>query len=64
MVTLKARQLKLQEVHSLLGYEPRLDGVFQNYLQLPDLKETDRQCLEEIRSTFFRYLNRAKISEG
>ena len=64
MVTLRARQLKLQEVHSLLGYEPKLDGVFQDYLQLPDLEETDRQCLEEIQSTFFRYLNRAKFSEG
>jgi hypothetical protein len=64
MVTLKARQLKLEEVHSLLGYEPKLDGKFQDYLQLPDLTERDRTSLTEIRANFFRYLNRAKISEG
>jgi hypothetical protein len=64
MVTLKARQLKLQEVHSLLGYEPKLDGKFEDYLQLPDLDSDDRSSLEAIQATFFRYLNRAKISEG
>jgi hypothetical protein len=64
MVTLKARQLKLQEVHSLLGYDPKLDGKFEDYLQLPDLDSDDRSSLEAIQATFFRYLNRAKISEG
>ncbi len=64
MVTLKARQLQLQDVHTLLGYEPKLDGAFQDYLPLPDLDGDDRSSLEEIRETFFRYLNRAKISEG
>jgi hypothetical protein len=64
MVTLKARQIKLQEVHTLLGYEPQLDGKFDDYLQLLDLDRDDRSSLEEIRETFFRYLNRAKISEG
>jgi hypothetical protein len=64
MVTLKARQLKLQDVHSLLGYEPKLDGQFQDHLQLTDLSKTDRTVLDEIRATFFRYLNRAKLSEG
>jgi hypothetical protein len=64
MVTLKARELKLQDVHSLLGYEPLLDGKFEDYLQLPDLDPDDRSALEDIRATFFRYLNRAKISEG
>jgi hypothetical protein len=64
MVTLKARQLKIDEVHALLGYEPKLDGKFQNYLQLPKLLEEDYSSLAEIRSNFFRYLNRAKISEG
>jgi hypothetical protein len=64
MVTLKARQLKIDEVHALLGYEPKLDGKFQDYLQLPKLLEEDYSSLAEIRSNFFRYLNRAKISEG
>jgi hypothetical protein len=64
MVTLKARQLKIDEVHTLLSYEPKLDGKFQNYLQLPKLLEEDYSSLAEIRSNFFRYLNRAKISEG
>lgn len=64
MVTLKARQLKIDEVHTLLGYEPKLDGKFQDYLQLPKLLEEDYSSLAEIRSNFFRYLNRAKISEG
>ncbi len=64
MVTLKARELKLQDVHSLLGYEPLLDGKFEEYLQLPELDPDDRSALEDIRATFFRYLNRAKISEG
>ncbi len=64
MVTLKARQLKIDEVHTLLGYEPKLDGKFQDYLQLPKLLKQDYSSLTEIRSNFFRYLNRAKISEG
>jgi hypothetical protein len=64
MVTLKARQLKLTEVHSLLGYEPKLDGRFQDYLRLSSLDEQDLVSLTEIRTNFFRYLNRAKISEG
>jgi hypothetical protein len=64
MVTLKARQLKIDEVHTLLGYEPKLDGKFQDYLQLPKLLEEDYSSLAEIRANFFRYLNRAKISEG
>ncbi len=58
------QQLKLQDVHALLGYEPKLDGTFQDYLSLLDLDGDDRSSLEEIRETFFRYLNRAKISEG
>ncbi len=64
MVTLKARELKLQDVHSLLGYEPLLDDKFEDYLQLLELDPDDRSALEDIRATFFRYLNRAKISEG
>jgi hypothetical protein len=64
MVTLKARKLKLEEVHSLLGYEPLLDGKFQEHFQLLDLEARDRLALDEIRTNFFRYLNRAKISEG
>jgi hypothetical protein len=64
MVTLKARQLKIDEIHTLLGYEPKLDGKFQDYLQLPKLLEEEYSSLAEIRSNFFRYLNRAKISEG
>jgi hypothetical protein len=64
MVTLKARQLKIDEVHTLLGYEPKLDGKFKDYLQLPKLLEQDYSDLAEIRANFFRYLNRAKISEG
>jgi hypothetical protein len=51
-------------VHSLLGYEPLLDGKFQEHFQLLDLEARDRLALDEIRTTFFRYLNRAKISEG
>jgi hypothetical protein len=64
MVTLKARQLKLSEVHTLLGYEPKLDGRFQDYLQLSSLDEQELTSLTDIRTNFFRYLNRAKISEG
>lgn len=63
MVTLKARQLKVDEVHTLLGYEPKLDGKFKDYLQLPKLLEQDYSSLAEIRSNFFRYINHAKISD-
>jgi hypothetical protein len=44
--------------------EPLLDGKFQEHLQLADLGQTDRLALDEIRTNFFRYLNRAKISES
>jgi hypothetical protein len=64
MVTLKARQLKLEDAHSLLGYEAKLDGKFQDHLELLALQASDVATLEEIRSNFFRYLTRAKISEG
>jgi hypothetical protein len=64
MVTLKARKLKLEDAHALLGYQPMRNGKFEDYLQLPILQADDIAALEEISENFFRYLNRAKISEG
>lgn len=64
MVTLRAREIRLEEVESLLGFVPMYDGNFSNFLKLESLTEIDWQKLQEIRSNFLVYLRRGNISEG
>ncbi len=64
MVTLKAKEIKLQEVRELLGFELIRQGRFEDFLTLPPLESGEVEGLEAIASELFEYLENGRISEG
>jgi hypothetical protein len=64
MVTLKAKEITLEEVEDLLNFSPLYDGNFADRLNLQPLTDLDRQALQKIRSEFLDYVRRGKVSEG
>jgi hypothetical protein len=64
MVTLKARQLTLDDAQRLLGFSPIFEGDFASYLSLPSLTIEEAAELAQIRDRFLRYLTLGKVSEG
>ena len=64
MVTLKARQLTLDDVQRLSGFLPIFEGDFESYLSLPSLATAELTELAQIRDRFLRYLTLGKVSEG
>jgi hypothetical protein len=64
MVTLRARDITLEEVENLLGFTPLYDGEFSDFLSLKALSTVELAALQSIRSNFLNYLRRSKISEG
>ncbi|HBB34250.1 MAG TPA: restriction endonuclease subunit R [Cyanobacteria bacterium UBA8803] len=64
MVTLRAREITLEEVETILGFIPRYDGNFNDFLNLEPLTDLDRQDLQQIRAEFLGYLRRGQLSEG
>jgi hypothetical protein len=64
MVTLKARQLTLDDAQRLLGFSPIFEGDFESYLSLPSLASHELSELAQIRDRFLRYLTLGKVSEG
>jgi hypothetical protein len=64
MVTLRARNMTIENAHQLLGYVPILDGDFENWLTLEPLNSTEIGALDQIREELWTYLKRARISEG
>ncbi len=64
MTVLQARNLSLEEVHRLLGFEARYGGSFADILSLDSLDDRDRQDLLKIREDFLAYLPQSKPSEG
>jgi hypothetical protein len=64
MVTLKAREIKLEEVRELLGFELIRHGNFEDWLTLQPLEIGEAEGLERIASELFDYLENGRISEG
>ncbi|MFN6464955.1 MAG: restriction endonuclease subunit R [Nostoc sp. DedVER02] len=64
MTILNARNLSLEEVHRLFGFQEQYSDSFSNYLSLEPLLEAEQQELLQIRNDFRRYLTAGKVSEG
>jgi hypothetical protein len=64
MVTLKAREIKLEEVCELLGFELIRQGRFEDFLTLQPVSPGDSEGLDLISSELFDYLENGRISEG
>lgn len=64
MVTLRAREITLEEVENLLNFIPIYDGNFNDLITLEPLTEVEWQQLQQIRADFLVFLRRGKVSEG
>ncbi|MDF5707373.1 MAG: restriction endonuclease subunit R [Nostoc sp. S4] len=64
MTIINARNLSLEEVHRLFGFQEEYTDSFSNYLFLEPLTEAEQQELVQIRNDFRRYLRGGKVSEG
>ncbi|MBN3939405.1 MAG: restriction endonuclease subunit R [Nostoc sp.] len=64
MAILNARNLSLEEVQRLFGFQEQYNDSFSNYLSLKPLIEAEQQELLQIRNDFRRYLTAGKVSEG
>ncbi|MCC5646942.1 restriction endonuclease subunit R [Nostoc sp. CHAB 5824] len=64
MTILNARNLSLEEVQRLFGFQEQYSESFSNYLSLEPLLEVEQQELLQIRNDFRRYLTAGKVSEG
>ena len=64
MTILNARNLSLEEVQHLFGFQRQYNDSFSNYLSLEPLTETEQQELKQIQHDFDRYLTGGKVSEG
>ncbi|MEH2328350.1 restriction endonuclease subunit R [Nostoc sp.] len=64
MAILNARNLSLEEIQRLFGFQEQYNDSFSNYLSLEPLIEAEQQELLQIRNDFRRYLTAGKVSEG
>ena len=64
MISLRASDLTLDEVHKLLQLEERAGESFESLLTLEPITETERHDLELIRINFKRYLSAGRALEG
>ncbi|MBE9206714.1 restriction endonuclease subunit R [Nostoc sp. LEGE 06077] len=64
MTLLNARNLSLEEVHRLFGFQKQYNDSFSNLLSLEPLSQEEQQELKQIQNDFDRYLNTGKVSEG
>ncbi len=64
MTIISARNLSLEEVHRLFGFQRQYSDSFSNYLSLETITEAEQQELKQIQHDFDRYLTTGKISEG
>jgi hypothetical protein len=63
MITLNSRDLSLNDVHRLFGFQKHY-GSFTSFLTLEPVTEYEQQELVQIKDDFERYLNAGKVSEG
>ncbi|MBN3925273.1 restriction endonuclease subunit R [Nostoc sp. NMS4] len=64
MTILNARNLSLEEVQRLFGFQRQYNDSFSNYLSLEPLTEVEQQELKQIQHDFDRYLTIGKVSKG
>jgi hypothetical protein len=64
MTTLNARNLSLDDVQRLFGFQEQYADSFTPLLSLEPLTELEQQELVQIRNDFRRYLTAGKVSEG
>ncbi len=64
MTVLNARNLSLEDVQRLLGFQEDYKDSFSSLLSLESLTELEQQELLQIRDDFRRYLTSGKVSEG
>jgi hypothetical protein len=64
MTILNIRNLSLEEVHNLLGFERQYNDSFNSLLSLEPLTQEEQQELIQIRDDFDKYLAAGKVSEG
>ncbi|AUT04189.1 restriction endonuclease subunit R [Nostoc sp. CENA543] len=64
MTILNARNLSLEEVQRLFGFQEQYNDAFSNLLSLKPITEAEQQELFQIRDDFRRYLISGKLSEG
>lgn len=64
MTIINARNLSLEEVQRLFGFQKQYNDSFSNLLSLESLTEAEKQELTQIQNDFDRYLTAGKVSEG
>ncbi|QLE55368.1 restriction endonuclease subunit R [Nostoc sp. TCL26-01] len=64
MTILNARNLSLEEVQRLFGFQEQYKDSFSPLLSLEPLLESEQYELLQIRDDFRRYLTTGKVSEG
>lgn len=64
MTILNARNLSLEEVQRLFGFQEQYSDSFAPLLSLEPLIDTEQQELLQIRDDFRRYLTAGKVSKG
>lgn len=64
MTILNAKNLSLNDVHRLLGFQKQNNGSFTSLLALKPLSEYEQQELVQIRDDFDHYLTEGRVLEG
>jgi hypothetical protein len=64
MTILNARDLSLNDVQRILGFQRQYNPSFTSLLSLETLTEVEQQELAQIRDDFDNYLTAGKVSEG
>lgn len=64
MTIVNARNLSIEEVHRICGFQKQYIDSFNSLLTLEALTEVEQQELLKIRDDFDRYLSLGKVSEG
>lgn len=64
MTILNARNISLDEVHRIFGFQKQYIDSFNSLLSLEALSEVEQQELLQIQNDFDRYLSAGKVSEG
>ncbi|MBC6478321.1 MAG: restriction endonuclease subunit R [Hormoscilla sp. GM7CHS1pb] len=65
MITIKAKDITINEVHKLLKFQEVTNiNTFTTWLSLEPLTEVEQQELAQIQQDFWAYLSRGKVLEG
>jgi hypothetical protein len=64
MTTLNTKDLSLNDVHRLLGFQRQYNSSFTSWLPLEPLTEFEQHELVQIRDDFDNYLSESKVLEG